>query len=318
MKKLMVIAAAASLAAVAEAGIFVNTNCHPRSTTCPVVAFKVTASGKIAAPVEKKNDVYKTVSKLSIKKGALVMFGAGQATGYDKDGVPYTFSTGDDCCYEAYSLYLQVKVNKKTYPVGVFYQPIDSWSIFGKEHNKMFEADKSKKFKVECQLGLSYAVSSSIAGNGIATSDASGVTGNQPGGLAGDTLTDSASYTLTGDQWNESLGIATDFGFIATAFGNGTWKYSYSESGSACSVCVSESSSYTPGNYSGWFAGIITDLGGDSSCFMCDCTEFDVFGGTWKAKYDKAWSRNAAGWEKASSYVFGAAVTQDMITQCIE
>ena len=50
MKKLMTAAAAVALAAATQAGIVVNTNCNPRSITCPVVAFKVTANGKIAAP----------------------------------------------------------------------------------------------------------------------------------------------------------------------------------------------------------------------------------------------------------------------------
>jgi len=280
MKKLMVIAAAASLAAVAEAGIVVNTNCHPRSVTCPVVAYKVTASGKIAAPVEKKDDVYKSTSKLSIKKGALVLFPVDNGT--------------DDCCYETYSLYLQVKINKETYPVGVFYETIDSWSIFGKDYNKSLEAEKSKKFKVESELGLSYAANNSGNGSGIAS-----------GGGNGDTVTDSASLGL--------IGPLDDFAFIATAFGKGTYAYTFKESKSACSACtVTENYVFTPGNYSGWFAGLVSDFGGDYGCLLCNCNDLDVFGGTWKAKYDKSWSKTSAGWEKAASYVFGAGVLADM------
>lgn len=289
MKKLMVIAAAATLAAVAEAGIVVNTNCNPRAKGCPVVAFKVTASGKIAAPVEKKDNVYKTTSKLSIKKGALVLFPE-QVVG----------GAADDCCYSAYSFYLQVKINKETYPVGVFYEAIDSWSIYGKNYNKSLEAEKSKKYKVESELGLAYANTSS-ASTGMASPAAGNDTVVSGGPLA-----------------DLDLGLA-DFAFIATAFGKGTYAYTFKESKSACSACtVTENYEFTPGNYSGWFAGLVSDFGGDYGCLMCMCADLDVFGGTWKAKYDKSWSKNAEGWEKAASYVFGAGAVADMIDADIE
>ena len=287
MKKLMVIAAVASLAAAAQAGIRV-TNCNPRSVTCPVVGYKVTASGKIAAPVEKKDDIYKATSKLSIKKGALIIF---PTSGSGND---------DDCCYEAYSLYLQVKVNKETYPVGVFFQPIDSWSIFGSGYQKYLNAqgEKSKKVKVESAIGLSYANVQS--GNGIATSDP-----NSVGlGVGADTVTGANGFDM-------ELGL-DDFAFIATAFGKGTYKYTYTESGSACNICTAEDSDFTPGNYSGWFAGLITELGGEVGCLTCACSDLDVFGGTWKATYQKNWSKSAEGWQSAASYVFGADTLADM------
>ena len=297
MKYLMVIAAAASLAAVAEAGIFVNTNCHPRALTCPVVAFKVTGSGKIAAPVEKKDDIYKTASKLQIRRGALVLFGSNQASGVDKDGNLYTVDIGEVCCYENYSLYLQVRVNKETYPVGIFFQPIDSWSIFGKGYTKALDADKSKKYKLESELGLSYAV----AGNSLSGLNSSGSLGN-----GGDTITSAGDPGLT-----DNMGL-NDFAFIASAFGKGTWKYT-SEKTSACNVCtVTSEYEFTPGIYSGWFAGFISDLGGDFDCFLCSCADLDVFGGTWKAKFDKSWSKTAEGWQKAASYVFGASTVAEM------
>ena len=284
MKKLMVIAAAASLAAVAEAGIFVNTNCHPRSATCPVAAYKVTANGKIAAAVEKKDNVYKTTSKLSIKKGALVLFPVDMG--------------GGDCCYETYSLYLQVKVNKETYPVGVFFENIDSWSIYGKDYDKAIEASKSKKFKVESELGLGYGANNSLFGSNIASQGGNG-------------------DTVTGVGLDEDLGL-DDFAFIATAFGKGTYAYSYKEK-SNCNLCtITENYEFTPGNYSGWFAGLISDLGGDYGCLLCNCNDLDVFGGTWKAKFDKSWSKNASGWEKAASYVFGSGTVADMKANDIE
>jgi len=285
----MVIAAVASLAAAAQAGIRV-TNCNARSLSCPVVAYKVTASGKIAAPVEKKDSIYKTVSKLSIKKGALIIFPT-SGSGKLKD---------DDCCYEAYSLYLQVKVNKETYPVGVFFQPLDSWTVFGKGYQQYLDAqgEKSKKAKVESEIGLSYAVSAGLYGNGIATSDATGV------GAGAD--------TVTGAGLEIDLGLS-DFAFIATAFGKGTYKYSYSTSGSACSICESEDSDFTPGNYSGWFAGLFEgSYDAETGCLTCECSSLDVFGGTWKAKYQKNWSKDAEGWQSAASYVFGASTLNEM------
>ena len=291
MKKLMVIAAAASIAAVAEAGIVVNTNCNPRSTYCPVVAFKVTASGKIAAQPHDKE--YKTATKLSIKKGALVLFPTDQGTGT---------ATDPDCCYNAYSLYLQVKVGKDTVPVGVFYEAIDSWSIFGKNYNKSLEASKSKKYKVESEIGLAYA-NTGNASTGLSSANSGNDTVVSGGPIA-----------------DLDLGL-NDFAFIATAFGKGTYAYRVTKATtSACNVCTpgTETYEFTPGSYSGWFAGLITDFGGDYGCLMCNCADLDVFGGTWKAKYDKTWSASATGWEKAASYVFGSGVLADMIENEIE
>jgi hypothetical protein len=287
MNKLMIAAATVAFAVATQAGIVVNTNCNPRSVSCPVVAFKVTANGKIAAPT--KSGEYKTATKLQVKKGALVLFPEQVAGG-----------AADDCCYSAYSLYLKVKVGKTEVPVGVFYEAIDSWSIFGKSYNKAVDATKSKKFKVESELGLAYANTT-----GASTGMASAAAGN-------DTV-------VSGGPLAElDLGLA-DFAFIATAFGKGTYAYSYKVNNKACSVCsVDEGYEFTPGSYSGWFAGLVSDFGGDYGCLMCTCADLDVFGGTWKAKYDKTWSKTAEGWQKAASYVFGAGVVSDMVENDVE
>jgi hypothetical protein len=289
MKKVMIAAAAVTLAAAVQAGIVVNTNCHPRSATCPVVAFKVTANGKIAAPAETKaGDIYTTATKLQIKKGALILF-------------PTDLGDGD-CCYEPYSLYLQVKVGKYgTFPVGVFYENIDSWSIFGKSYGKAVEAEKTKKYSVESELGLSYANAGNFGtGAGLQSQNA----GN-------DSLTGALGLPI-----DDAL---ADFAFIATAFGKGTYKYSYKVNNKACSVCsVDEGYEFVPGSYSGWFAGLVSNLGGDYGCLLCACAELDVFGGTWKAKYDKTWSKNSEGWQKAAAYVFGAGTLASMIENEIE
>ena len=284
MKKLMVIAAAASLAAATEAGIVVNTNCNPVSATCPVVAFKVTASGKIAASVEKKDDIYKTASKLQIKKGALVLLPT-QLTG----------GSDPDCCYDLYSLYLQVKVGKETIPVGIFSEEIDSWSIFGKNYSKALDAEKSKKYKVESEIGLSYI---------NATSAQSGISSGAPNN-GSDSVTGSAGLDI-------DLNL-TDFAFIATAFGKGTYAYSQGKTVNACGACQVGSASYefTPGNYSGWFAGLIEEGDGDAGCLLCNCANLDVFGGTWKAKYNKTWSVRQ-GFAAAARWVFGSETVKQM------
>jgi hypothetical protein len=291
MKKLMTAAAAVALAAATQAGIVVNTNCNPRSITCPVVAFKVTANGKIAAPAAAGD--YKTATKLSVKKGALVVF----PTTIGKN--PYTQE--DECCYDNYSLYLKVKIGKMDeVPVGVFFEQLDSWSIFGKNYNKLVDAEKAKKSSVESEIGLSYANTQ----NGV-----------QGTGVGVDTVTDS-----TGTEADLGEGLA-DFAFIATAFGKGTYGYVFKQNKpNACKPCEVTANYYefTPGSYSGWFAGLVTDFGGDYGCLMCNCADIDVFGGTWKAKYDKNWSKTSNGWYSAASYVFGAGVAADMAKNDVE
>ena len=36
----------------------------------------------------------------------------------------------------------------------------------------------------------------------------------------------------------------------------------------------------------GWFVGIYPCVN-EENCFMCDCPDTDIFGGTWKAVYQK-------------------------------
>lgn len=294
MKQLITAAAVVAFAAATQAGIVVNTNCLKRSSTCPVVAFKVTANGKIAAP--DKKEIYKTTAKLQVKKGALVIFAG--------DGGTYNPATKEqDCCYDYYSLYLNVKVGKLgQFPVGVFYENIDSWSIYGKGFNKVYDSEKSKKGSVESEIGLSYANTSGAA-NGIGT-----------GGSSLDNVTDSSGI----DALDLGMGLQ-DFAFIATAFGKGSYGYTNKELRSGCNTCsTSEYYEFTPKSYSGWFAGLVSDFGGDYGCLMCNCADIDVFGGTWKAKYSKEWSKTADGWQKAAAYAFGSAALAQMLSEGIE
>lgn len=263
MKKLMIATAAVALAAVAQAGIAV-TNCNEKvNPECPNVVFKVTASGKIVDGLSKE---YKTVSKLKVSKGALVLWGTGSA----------------DCCYDVYSLYLPVKFGKQTVKVLIPQEELDCWTIFGKNMDAALEGGaKNKKYKLESEIGLSYA-------------DA---------GVDGDTLDDLVDGELT---------------FIATAVGKATYKYTAeSAKKSACSTgCEPASYDVVPGSYSGWFAGFYPAWG-EELCLTCGCNELDVYGGTWKAKYDAKLSTKG-GWRQAASYAFGSSTAALMAAEEVE
>jgi hypothetical protein len=264
MNKLMIAAAAATLA-VASYGSITVTNCAPVSAGCPQVIFKVTGSGKTATASVKE---YKTVSKLKISKGALVLWGNG--------------ADDEACCYDQYSLYLNVKVGKVTYKILKPQSALDSWTIFGKNMDKAdsYDGTKNKKYSLESQLGISH-----MAGDGL---------------------------------YDEDLADFDDnLAFYATAFGKATYKYTAGKvPKNQCQTCTVATYDVIPGNYSGWFAGVMT-ADGDELCLTCGCNELDVFGGTWKAKYDKSMSV-VGGWSKAASYAFGSSLAAAMKAEEVE
>ena len=45
----------------------------------------------------------------------------------------------------------------------------------------------------------------------------------------------------------------------------------------------------TPKTYTGWFVGTYPCVN-EEDCFLCDCTDTDVFGGTWKAVYQSKYT----------------------------
>ncbi len=265
MKKLMIVAAAAAMAVSAQARIAL-TNCAQQvSGTCPVVAFKVTASGKTVTD----NGEYKKTTSLKIKKGALVLFSES--------------SDVDACCYDLYSLYLQVKVNKNTWNLAFLTQPLNKWSIFGKNLDAAMSASKSKKFSLESDIGLSY---------------------------------DDDTFEL-----DETFDVIEAVVFEATAFGKA--KYVYSTKTTKATDCVPCSTTTAddviPGNYKGWFAGYMPNINPDNDeCMTCTCAEVDLFGGTWQAKYQSKWSASAQGWQEAATYVFGSATTRAMVAEEVE
>ncbi len=170
-------------------------------------------------------------------------------------------STGD-CCYEAGRLFATVKAGKNTFGILAEVE-VAAWSIFGKKLDKAraWESSikKGKKVKLESALFISSADAFELA--------------------AGD-----------------SADLET-LSFWASAFGKVTFKVRGDKKGSN-SYCGPEDKPcepiITPKDYKGWFVGLYNCVG-EENCFLCDCTDTDVFGGTWKAKYQaKAVTTTAA------------------------
>ena len=55
-------------------------------------------------------------------------------------------------------------------------------------------------------------------------------------------------------------------------------------SSATCNPAAPCDPTYIPKSYSGWFVGMYTCVG-EEDCFLCECVDTDVFGGTWKATY---------------------------------
>lgn len=303
MKKLMIASAAVAFAAVAQAGIAVQTvNCTISRglTTCPDVVFKVTGSGKALDTVSKN---YTTVSKLKVN-GWLVLFPA--------DYGLYTTGVADgSCCYPTYSLYVAATVGKNTTGyifAGADTELVDAWTIFGKKlgdaelytwESAGLDHKSSKKFKLESQLGIS----------ADALGQYNDADGNSYGGKSASAYAGQLLYADDIDA-NEQPGLS----FIATAFGNATWKVNNQKGCDKCDKPTYEGYEITPGSYSGWFAGFSYEPGIDEECMTCTCTDIAVFGGTWKAKYQT----KIASWQAAAANLFGAGVAAQMDKNDIE
>jgi len=193
--------------------------------------------------------------------------------------------TGEaDCCYPTYSLYLPVKVGKENYKFAFLALELNKWSVFGKNLEKLEAAmadSKTKKVSLESDLGLFF--------------------------------TDEDSSTDV-DSFDEITGVT----LAAAAFGKATYGYYYKESKNACTGCtVSEGGALVPGNYSGWFAGYCDAEDDAFLCLNCVCSDIRIFGGTWKAKYNKAWSKQN-GWKSAASYAFGGTTLAQMLEEEVE
>ena len=256
-------------------------SCYKNSVVkapCDEIVFKVTGSGKATDPFTKN---YTTVSKLKVN-GWLVLWPALQS------------ATDTACCYPYYSLYFSAKIGKYTENLiiaGADAEAVDAWSVFGKkldaaEASISGDAKKSKKFKLESQLGFS--------GNWLTA------TGYSSGALLyADDI---------GAEGDDQPAIA----FFAEAFGKATWKTSVTPGCQKCDKPTLDGFEVTPGTYSGWFAGVYEELL-DAECLNCDCG-FAIFGGTWKAKYQT----KVATWQAAVANIFGAGVAAAMQSEGIE
>ena len=262
MRKLMIAAAAAAMIGSAQALSFDPIDCTEdvvNPETCPLVVYKLTASGKTVQDVD--DGAYKAVATLKVSKGALA-FNYNEACA--EEGA---------CCYDTARLYAQVKVGKTTTKVAVDDIAIGKWSVFGKNLDKALayrtEIKKGKSVSLESDLELSFAGSVYAYGE-------------DEDGLA---------------VWEEADDALA---FQAVAFGKFTCKVEYtkaSEDKSACDPVNKDESCeavWTPGNYSGWFVGQRTLVNDEQACFNCDCGEYDLFGGTWKATYQKKSVTDAA------------------------
>ena len=161
------------------------------------------------------------------------------------------------CCYDTATLYATLKLGSETVYLGLEDLEIGKWSVFGKNF------EKAKNYLTMIKPGKSVTLESDlfILGEDV------------------DTLDGEDTVSL----W-------------AAAFGEFTLKVS--KAGKAGGYCVEDPEKgcdpiWTPKTYNGWFVGyrgLVNDM---YSCFNCDCGEYDIFGGTWKAVYQSKLSSDA-------------------------
>ena len=151
------------------------------------------------------------------------------------------------CCYDSGDFFATIKAGKKTFKLGSAVTP-DVWSVFGKNLDKLRSGDvkAGKSYKLDSAMFISAA--------------------------AGDTVIDGEA-----DVEEDSIE------YYASAFGSVNVKISKGTSGT-CNPTAPCDPTYTPKSYSGWFVGKYACVG-EEDCFLCDCADTDVFGGTWKATY---------------------------------
>ena len=267
MKKLRIAAAAAAMVGGAYAADFLPKDCLSDVEVQECPPMTFKLTANGKAVQDVKGE-YKTVKTLKISKGALVMI--------PDDDMAKNCGI---CCYATASILATVKVGSATHYVEIPEVDVTKWSIFGKDLEKvanfLTEMKKGSTKTVESDLYLEADDNDVI----FATDD------------------DSFVSTVT---------------FRAAAFGKMNAKNlkAGSTSNSYCvkpeqKECVLE---FTPKSYSGWFAGNYdVCVNEDQLCFNCDCGEYDIFGGTWKAAYQAKATTEAAIYKLAfgKKVVFG-------------
>lgn len=166
------------------------------------------------------------------------------------------------CCYDSGAFFATVKTGGRTIKIAQDITPA-VWSVFGKNLNKVRTGNvkKGKTYKLDSALFIE--------------SD-------------GDAYVDDVNV--------EDLQFAASaFGTVNVGISKGSKKSSsYCAPAVECPECTP---TYTPKTYSGWFVGKYACVG-EEDCFLCDCADTDVFGGTWKATYTTKYTTMS----QASSY----------------
>ena len=172
------------------------------------------------------------------------------------------------CCYDDGYFYATVKAGKKTFAMMA---PVELavWSVFGKD------LEKTRNYLTDIKPGKKVTL-------------------------------DSAMFVVSSEaEVDEDSDVdLSEFAFWASAFGKVEMKVSAIKEGKGYCVNGSEGCDpiYTPKTYNGWFVGTYPCVN-EEDCFLCDCTDTDVFGGTWKAVYQ---SKATSQWDamKLAGVVF--------------
>ena len=160
------------------------------------------------------------------------------------------------CCYNEGTFYATIKAGKKTFALAA---PVELvvWSVFGKN------LDKARNWETSIKPGKSVCL-------------------------------DSALFVVSEEAATDGDVDLEEFAFWAAAFGKVDMKVTSMKTKNA--YCVKSETGcdpiFTPKTYKGWFVGIYPCVN-EENCFMCDCPDTDIFGGTWKAVYQKKVTTNA-------------------------
>jgi len=259
MKKLMIAAAAVAMTFAAQAAGFGWKECENcgggTSDTDCIAVFKVTGNGKAVVSVSTAKADYKTVGKITIRKGALALIGE---------------VCGDDgqCCYSEGMFFATIKAGKKSFQFASEVELV-VWSVFGKS------LEQARDFEESVKPGKSLTLDSALF---LKAEDA-----------------DVSGLVDTGDIDLSAVS------FWASAFGKVNFKVTKAGSG-YCKNPKGCDPILTPKSYSGWFVGTYPCVG-EENCFLCECADTDVFGGTWKATFTASAKTEAAAMKLAGVYV---------------
>lgn len=173
------------------------------------------------------------------------------------------------CCYDAGYFYATIKAGKKTFAMAA---PVELlvWSVFGKN------LDKTRSYLTQIKPGKKVTLNSALF-----------VVGSEA------------------EVDDDDIDLS-EFAFYAAAFGKVEMKVTKIKDGKS-GYCEKGDPSgcdpiYTPKTYTGWFVGTYPCVN-EEDCFLCDCTDTDIFGGTWKAVYQSKYTTQAEAMALAGVYI---------------